>query len=315
MNIEYCREFVELAQRLNFTEAAGNLNITQPALSKHLLALEKEFGINLLDRSRKGMQLTEGGRILFESANIMVSEYDRTKETLKQLKAKTSIRIIGHMEDSDIATLASMAAMILRDDHRCYITFDRSTEDPFELLSNKSIDLFIGYTDSDNAEERGFRCIPFVSNHLIALVENDHSLRKHNFITWEDLQGQTLIKFMSDKTNPAWAQIERTCIMHGFTPKTRPVSAGNNVEFFSTPLHGGILVWKKTQKQIGLLLETGRYTGIPIAGGDHHLIVHAVYRPENEEHLHDFFEAAKEARLLLNQRKDRKTNSSFSASV
>ena len=47
MNIETCREFIELAQCLNFTKAAGNLNITQPALSKHMLALEKEFGIEL----------------------------------------------------------------------------------------------------------------------------------------------------------------------------------------------------------------------------------------------------------------------------
>lgn len=53
MNIESCREFIELAQCLNFTEAAGNLNITQPALSKHMLALEKEFGIELLDRGKK----------------------------------------------------------------------------------------------------------------------------------------------------------------------------------------------------------------------------------------------------------------------
>ncbi|WP_238329212.1 LysR family transcriptional regulator [Eggerthella lenta] len=88
MNIESCREFIELAQCLNFTEAAGNLNITQPALSKHMLALEKEFGIELLDRGKKGVQLTEGGRILFESAGVIVNEYDKTRNTLEQLKAK-----------------------------------------------------------------------------------------------------------------------------------------------------------------------------------------------------------------------------------
>ena len=38
MNIDPAEKFIELAQCLNFTEAAGNLNITQPALSKHMLA-------------------------------------------------------------------------------------------------------------------------------------------------------------------------------------------------------------------------------------------------------------------------------------
>ncbi|MDR1713676.1 MAG: LysR family transcriptional regulator, partial [Coriobacteriales bacterium] len=44
MQIETFREFIELAQCLNFTEAAKRLNMTQPGLSKHILALEKDLG-------------------------------------------------------------------------------------------------------------------------------------------------------------------------------------------------------------------------------------------------------------------------------
>ena len=115
------------------------------------------------------------------------------------------------------------------------------------------------------------------------------------------------MKFMSDKTNPAWDQIEAACIDYGFEPKTRPVSAGNNVEFFSTPLRGNVLIWKKTQKQIGLLLETGKRTGIPIEEKDKNLVAYAVYHPRNEERLRDFFAAAEEAQTLLDRRKDRKS--------
>ena len=42
MNIEYFQEFVELAQRLNYREAAARLNMSQSALSKHVKALEAE---------------------------------------------------------------------------------------------------------------------------------------------------------------------------------------------------------------------------------------------------------------------------------
>lgn len=307
MNIEYCREFIELAQCLNFTEAAGSLNITQPALSKHILALEKEFSINLLDRSRKGVQLTEGGRTLFESANIIVNEYDKTKDTLRQLKAKHPVRVVGHLEDSDIGTLVSMSAMIARENHLVNIVFDRNADDPFELLASGSIDLFIGYTNPLYVESEGFRCVPFVSNQLIAIVGTDHPLTERASITWEDLKVQTFVKFMSDKTNPAWQQIELACNNHGFSPKTRTISAGNNVEFFSPPLQGNVLIWKKTEKQIGLLLETGKRAGIPLVGEDCYLVAYAVYRPESEGYLQDFFSSAEEARELLNQRKDRKS--------
>ena len=228
MNIESCREFIELAQCLNFTEAAGNLNITQPALSKHMLALEKEFGIELLDRGKKGVQLTEGGRILFESAGVIVNEYDKTRNTLEQLKAKRPIHVVGHMEDSDIASLASMTAMIARENHHANIVFDRNIDDPFTLLSRESIDLFIGYTNPRHAEQEGLISRPFVSIQLLAIVENDHPLANRTSISWKDLQTQTLVKFMSDKTNPAWDQIEAACIDYGFEPKTRPVSGAGN---------------------------------------------------------------------------------------
>ena len=307
MNIEYCREFIELAQCLNFTEAAGNLNITQPALSKHMLALEREFGIDLLDRNRKGAQLTEGGRVLFESASIIVNEYDKAKDTLAQMKSKLPIRLVGHTEDSDVATLVSMTAMLARENHHATVVFDRSADDPFELLASESIDLFIGYTNPEHVESLGLCCKPFVSSQLIAITSVSHPLAARESITWEDLRDQTLVKFTSDKTNPAWDQIAATCAKHGFTPRTRPVSAGNDVEFFSTPLRGSVLIWKTSQKQIGLLLETGRRAGIPIEGDGRYLMVYAVFRPENEKRLQDFFAAAEEARSLIEQRKDRKS--------
>ena len=60
---------------------------------------------------------------------------------------------------------------------------------------------------------------------------------------------------MSDKTNPAWDQIEATRSHRlQFGPKTGPVSAGNNVEFFGTPAPRGNVTHmeKDLQKQIGL---------------------------------------------------------------
>lgn len=244
---------------------------------------------------------------MFESAGVIVNEYDKTRNTLEQLKAKRPIHVVGHMEDSDIASLASMTAMIARENHHANIVFDRNIDDPFTLLSRESIDLFIGYTNPRHAEQEGLISRPFVSIQLLAIVENDHPLANRTSISWKDLQTQTLVKFMSDKTNPAWDQIEAACIDYGFEPKTRPVSAGNDVEFFSTPLRGNVLIWKKTQKQIGLLLETGKRTGIPIEEKDKNLVAYAVYHPRNEERLRDFFAAAEEAQTLLDRRKDRKS--------
>ena len=304
MNIDYCREFIELAQCLNFTEAARSLNITQPALSKHVLSLEREFGADLLDRSRKGVQLTEAGRVLFENASIIVNAYDNARQVIDALKAKSPVRIAGHMEDSDVSSLASLASMIARERHQVTAVFERAPDDPFDLLESGEIDLFVGYTLPEKIAVRNLASRPFLDIPLVAVVGTYHGFAAQPAIAWDDLRNETLVQFVSDKTNPAWEQIEAICERHGFSPKTRPVSSLNDVEFFSTPLRGSVLVWKKTQRQ--LLIETGQRACIPLVDDDARLTAYAVYRPESEEHLREFFDAVDEAKTLMKNRKDRR---------
>ena len=77
MNIEYFQEFVELAQRLNYREAAARLNMSQSALSKHVKALEAEYGTKLLDRDRNSVALTPTGAMLVEYAQYIWSTYEK----------------------------------------------------------------------------------------------------------------------------------------------------------------------------------------------------------------------------------------------
>ena len=48
--LDYSREFLVLAARLNYRETAALLNISQPALSRHMQQLEKEVGAQLIER-------------------------------------------------------------------------------------------------------------------------------------------------------------------------------------------------------------------------------------------------------------------------
>ena len=59
-NPEY---FLTIAAEGSFSKAAEKLYISQPYLSQHVLRLEKEFGVKLLDRSQTPLRLTEAGRV------------------------------------------------------------------------------------------------------------------------------------------------------------------------------------------------------------------------------------------------------------
>ena len=58
--------FREVARQLHFRKAAESLAVAQPALSRALAQLEKALGVDLLNRTRRGAELTPAGRILLE---------------------------------------------------------------------------------------------------------------------------------------------------------------------------------------------------------------------------------------------------------
>ncbi len=61
-------EYVRVADRGSFTAAARELHLTQSTLSKHVAALEREFGAELLVRDRAGVSMTEAGEHLYRQA-------------------------------------------------------------------------------------------------------------------------------------------------------------------------------------------------------------------------------------------------------
>src|SRR5215468_1788566 len=62
MEMQQIRYFLALAQTLNFTRAAEECNVTQPALTRAIQALEGELGGELIRRERQQSHLTELGR-------------------------------------------------------------------------------------------------------------------------------------------------------------------------------------------------------------------------------------------------------------
>ncbi len=79
MEIHQIRYFLAVAESLNFTKAAENCSVTQPALSRAIKNLEEEFGGLLFNRENRNTHLTELGRMV----QPLVSELYEKSQSLK----------------------------------------------------------------------------------------------------------------------------------------------------------------------------------------------------------------------------------------
>lgn len=79
MDIRQIETFVEVVRLESFSKAAEKLFITQPTVSNHITALEKEVGSELIDRSGRLFRITPTGQILYEHAEKIIDQINNAK--------------------------------------------------------------------------------------------------------------------------------------------------------------------------------------------------------------------------------------------
>lgn len=83
MTLNQMRYFMEVAYCRSFSQAAQNLFISQPNLTKYIAAMEKELGVKLFDRTTRRVDLTEAGEQLMAKAQTTLMPFLRNLEDLK----------------------------------------------------------------------------------------------------------------------------------------------------------------------------------------------------------------------------------------
>ncbi len=100
MEIYQLKVFLEVARCLSFTEAADTLNLTQPAVSAKIKALESSLETNLFRRLGRRVELTQAGEYLLEEGPQLVDLESQLAEEIHAIKqGKFSSLKIGGMAD------------------------------------------------------------------------------------------------------------------------------------------------------------------------------------------------------------------------
>src|SRR5215471_8922865 len=87
------RYIAVVAEEGNLTRAARRLFVSQPALTKQIKHLEEQLGVQLFDRSRAGMSLTEPGRVFAERLPRLLVDWDRLMRDTNMAASRAASRL------------------------------------------------------------------------------------------------------------------------------------------------------------------------------------------------------------------------------
>jgi DNA-binding transcriptional LysR family regulator len=101
--------FVAVADHLNFSNAARQMNLSQPPLTRHIQALEEKLQARLFERNTHAVSLTEAGGLFLEDARAILSHLDRASETVQRVGQGETMRLrlafIGALLDEKLVVL------------------------------------------------------------------------------------------------------------------------------------------------------------------------------------------------------------------
>lgn len=183
--------FLKICEVKNFTLAANQLNLTQPAVSQHIKGLESELNIKIFNRINKEIKLTNEGKILLKYARRIQSIYKDLNIKLGDEKSLTKSMIVGITHTSESNLIAEVLALYCSKNKgsRIKIIAD-SIKNLYDKLSSYEIDLAIV---EGNVVSKKYNSILLDTDSLVAVMPNENPLSKNKTININDLKTENLI--------------------------------------------------------------------------------------------------------------------------
>ena len=109
MELRHLRYFVAVAETLHFGRAAARLNMSQPPLSRQIRQLENEFGVLLLERTKRRVELTDAGAMMLADARRLLADADGLAERARRAVTGEIGRLsLGFVSAADYSILPGL---------------------------------------------------------------------------------------------------------------------------------------------------------------------------------------------------------------
>jgi DNA-binding transcriptional LysR family regulator len=193
MEMHQIRYALAAARTLNFTKAAGECNVSQPALTKAVRALETELGGPLFHREGKRMLLSEFGRSLIPHLSKILEEAQVARSLADNFRLLIRVPIrIGIMSTVGHVRFSRFLARFQKDHDGVEVAVSESDiADLKEKLNAGDLDVAV-LNPMDGLGE-SFHAIELYAERYLVILPPDHRLARQNVVELSDLSGEPYV--------------------------------------------------------------------------------------------------------------------------
>jgi DNA-binding transcriptional LysR family regulator len=194
MEMHQIRYFLAVCGTLNFTRAAEQCYVTQPALTRAIQKLEEELGGLLFRRERHLTHLTDLGRLMRPQLEQIWQQTEAAKTTAQSfLKLEDATLNLGLMCTIGPLRAIGFLNSFWRDHPGIEVTLLEAVPGRLaELLHDGSLDVAV-MAKADGFEER-FDVVPLYREHFVLAFPAGHRFEQQNAIRFNDVEGETYLR-------------------------------------------------------------------------------------------------------------------------
>ena len=197
MDLTHLRSLVAVSQRGAIGEAAEQLGISQPGLTRRIHLLEEELGAELVERSGRGIALTEMGRLVVEEARVLVERYERMKEEVKRhVRLEAGVVRVG----GGATAVSYVLPEAIGKFRRAYpdVRFDvreAGSRDVIEAVRQESLELGLVTLATDSKHPSDLVVRALIPDSIVLVAGRGHPLAGKRQISADKLEGLSLVGF------------------------------------------------------------------------------------------------------------------------
>jgi DNA-binding transcriptional LysR family regulator len=221
LDVRRMRVLREVAQRGSFSAAAESLSFTQSAVSQQIAALEREAGTMLVERSVRGIRLTDAGRALVRHTEAILGRLAEAEAELEAIAGLRGGRLRMASFESAGATLMPLAIATFRERHPA-VELSLSLAEPLDSLpklKSGELEIALSFDPNDVAVPGGesIEHVHLLDDPLYLALAPDHPLANKRNLRLADFASDPWIE--GTPNCACSAMLRRACERVGFSPR------------------------------------------------------------------------------------------------